>query len=208
MADLILVRHGETQGESSIRLYGSTDIELSETGREQMKRAGETLSGIDFRSVASSPLKRSREGAAIVSARSGVEPVAFDGLREIGFGLWEGWSLAEAEARDPVAYNLWKTTGTDFTFPGGESKKGFFRRVAVAAAEIFPRLQTPALAVLHKGVIKGVLAGLAGTDPVDYANSPVELGSIFRLNKCNGKWIVVSSNETDHLRELRIPGSA
>jgi broad specificity phosphatase PhoE len=208
MADLILVRHGETQGESSIRLYGSTDIELSETGREQMKRAGEALSGIAFRSVASSPLKRSREGAAIVSARSGVEPVAFEGLREIDFGLWEGWSLAEAEARDPLAYNLWKTTGTDFAFPGGESKKRFFSRVASAAVEIFPSLATPALAVLHKGVIKGVLAGLAGVDPVDFADYPVELGSIFRLEYNDGSWKVVSSNETAHLRELRISGSA
>jgi broad specificity phosphatase PhoE len=34
---LVLVRHGETEGNSSIRYYGDTDIELSELGRAQMR---------------------------------------------------------------------------------------------------------------------------------------------------------------------------
>ena len=37
---LILVRHGETEGESSIRYHGRTDVALSELGRAQMRLAG------------------------------------------------------------------------------------------------------------------------------------------------------------------------
>ncbi|MGA2411387.1 MAG: histidine phosphatase family protein, partial [Candidatus Binataceae bacterium] len=34
---LVLVRHGETVGNSNIRYYGRTDIGLSDLGRNQMR---------------------------------------------------------------------------------------------------------------------------------------------------------------------------
>ena len=37
---ILLVRHGETDGESSVRFHGSTDVDLSAEGREQAARAG------------------------------------------------------------------------------------------------------------------------------------------------------------------------
>ena len=40
---LILVRHGETEGESSIRYHGRTDVALSELGRAQMRLAGRAI---------------------------------------------------------------------------------------------------------------------------------------------------------------------
>src|SRR5208282_5591650 len=42
-ARLILVRHGETEGESSIRYHGRTDVALSELGRTQMNLAGRAI---------------------------------------------------------------------------------------------------------------------------------------------------------------------
>ena len=35
---ILLVRHGETEGESSIRYHGSADVALSEEGREVQSR--------------------------------------------------------------------------------------------------------------------------------------------------------------------------
>ena len=37
MQELFLVRHGETTGQSSVRLYGATDVPLSDLGREQVR---------------------------------------------------------------------------------------------------------------------------------------------------------------------------
>ena len=36
---IVLVRHGETTGESSIRYYGATDVPLSDLGRQQVRAA-------------------------------------------------------------------------------------------------------------------------------------------------------------------------
>jgi broad specificity phosphatase PhoE len=44
---LVLVRHGETVGHSSIRYYGRTDVALSDLGRRQMRAAREWLAARD-----------------------------------------------------------------------------------------------------------------------------------------------------------------
>ena len=63
----ILVRHGETEGESSIRYHGRTDVALSELGRDQMRRVRRAIEtshgGANFARVFSSPLVRASEGA-------------------------------------------------------------------------------------------------------------------------------------------------
>ena len=59
MSDLYIIRHGETAGESSVRFYGSTDIPLSEFGREQLRRSKELLRDVPFRTIVASPLRRS-----------------------------------------------------------------------------------------------------------------------------------------------------
>ena len=58
MDELILVRHGETTGNSAVRLYGRTDIALSDLGRRQMSRVREALDSEAFDTVITSPLRR------------------------------------------------------------------------------------------------------------------------------------------------------
>ena len=101
-ARLILVRHGETEGESSIRYHGRTDVALSELGRAQMRltgRAIETRHGAKhFARVFSSPLVRASEGARIVAGDSAPH-VTIDEFAEVHFGLFEGLTADEIRAR-------------------------------------------------------------------------------------------------------------
>lgn len=208
MSELILVRHGETVGESAVRLYGSTDIEMSDWGRRQMAASHEALAGLNFAYAASSPLSRSMEAAQIVIGKRKTVKNIIEGFREIDFGRWEGWSLAEAAEKDPENYRKWQSSGVEFRFPGGDMKKEFFQRTAEAAKEILGKAPRPALAVLHKGVIKGILAGLLERPVADFVEHKIELGSIHRLSRSKAGWEIISSNETGHLGEFRIPSSA
>jgi broad specificity phosphatase PhoE len=63
---LTLVRHGETVGQSSVRYYGRTDVELSDVGRAQMRRVREAVAGERFTAVFTSRLRRSVEAAALI----------------------------------------------------------------------------------------------------------------------------------------------
>jgi broad specificity phosphatase PhoE len=188
MGEIVLVRHGETEGESSIRLYGSTDVALSAVGREQMRRVGRVLGGETFDRVVTSPLGRSREGAEIVLGGRGPGPRVVGAFAEIDFGDWEGWTLEEARSRDPEAFSRYEEQGAAFRFPGGEDRAGFHARVAAAVPEVFSDTSEYVLGVLHKGVIKIILAELLGLSFSEYSGLPVELGSIHRVRFACGRW--------------------
>lgn len=197
---LVLVRHGETTGQSSVRLFGATDIPLSELGRRQALRVRAALAGVVPARLVVTPLARAREFAAL--AFPGCEPRVVEGLREVDFGRWEGLTWEEAEARDPELVARARLGEPDFTYPGGDQRAAFRARIAATAREVFaPAGPGPVAAVLHKGVIKAVLAALVGACPEGYRHHPVHLGSIHRLVHDGTAWTLASANETGHLGE-------
>ena len=206
-SDLILLRHGETSGQSSVRFYGSTDIELSDPGREQMRRAGAALKDVTFKTVITSPLERSGEGASIVLDGRSPVPVVIEDFREIDFGEWEGLTDAEIQKRDPDSHKAWKETGSFARFPGGDSRTGFYNRVKTSARSVFNSTELPILAVLHKGVIRGILSALLDIPVGEMINHPIELGSLHLLRKLTESWELDKTNEIGHLGECRIEHS-
>lgn len=202
---LLLLRHGETVGESSIRLHGASDVALSPVGELQAQRAAAALAELRLRRIVCSPLQRARRTAEIVRAAQSEPPqleVVAD-LREVNFGAWEGWTYAEAELRDPGNFQRWRSEGPSFDYPGGEPRSSFRARV-LAAARLHLGAPTPGptLAVLHKGVIKTVIAALTGQDPAALSSLPVSLGSLHRLQRTGDTWTLVANNDTTHLGEL------
>ena len=209
MTDLILLRHGETVGQSSIRLYGATDIALSPVGEQQVQRAAAALKHHRFDRVLSSPLQRARRSAEIVLAALDASAPTLElvpGFREIDFGAWEGWTYAEAETRDPSGFARWRSEGHAFTYPGGESRSAFLARIAAAAAATLAPPPRPPPAVLHKGVIKATLAALTGQPPGALAELPVALASLHRLRWTGARWDLLTTGETAHLGDLDLGG--
>ena len=203
---IVLVRHGETVGNSAIRLYGATDIDLSPLGELQVGRAAAALAGERFDQLVTSPMLRARRSAAIVgqALRRPAALRVVEDLRERDFGAWEGWTVAEVEARDPAGYGRWMSEGLDFCFPGGESRRALQARVVAAleggGSPLFPT-SARSLAVLHKGIIKLILGALLGLDHAASHDLDVALGSIHRLRWGAGRWRLEAGNQVDHLGE-------
>lgn len=59
--EIYLCRHGETAWTLSGQHTGSTDIPLTDVGKEQAKKIGKRLQKIEFSDVFSSPLQRAQE---------------------------------------------------------------------------------------------------------------------------------------------------
>jgi len=122
--EIMLLRHGESEGNAQGRMQGRRDYPLSALGREQAAHAATFIraSGLTLSAVYCSPLKRAFETASIV-AEAGVRPhpVIDDDLPEIGAGLLEGLNEAEIRLAHPefMARPL-RETG-DFEAYGGES---------------------------------------------------------------------------------------
>jgi len=157
---VVLVRHGETEGNSSTRFHGANDVGLADAGREQMRRVRFALRREAFDRVFASPLQRSWEAARIVSGGAAVQLVA--DLREVDFGRWEGLTQQEIEASDPTLYRDWQNDRANFDFPDGEGRSEFRARVENAFDEIASSGIASALIVVHKGTIRTIAQKLLG----------------------------------------------
>jgi probable phosphoglycerate mutase len=113
MGQVFLIRHGETSWSSAGKHTGNTDVPLTENGEREAKEVGETLRGIEFELVLTSPLTRARETCRL----AGLAEVADEDedLKEWDYGDYEGLTTDEIRADRPGWY-LW----TDGVL-GGES---------------------------------------------------------------------------------------
>ena len=63
-----LIRHGQTDWNAALRIQGSTEVPLNDTGRGQATDAVGALSGYEWDFVVSSPLSRASETADLIAA--------------------------------------------------------------------------------------------------------------------------------------------
>lgn len=181
---LVLVRHGETEGNSKERWIGSGDPSLSAAGRDHMLRARAQLAGHVVDAVVTSPARRAFQSAAVLTggAPARLEP----DFREIHFGRWEGRSLAEIESADPVLFQQWREGDANFEYPGGELREAFRARVARGLERLRASGATGALVVAHKGVIREI-ARLLGCEIAE--RDRPELGEAIVLTRsADGCW--------------------
>ena len=85
-----LLRHGQTDWNIDLRLQGSTDIPLNETGRAQAMQAAAVLNREDWDVIIASPLSRAKDTADIVAIELGMNVVVVPELIERSFGVAEG----------------------------------------------------------------------------------------------------------------------
>ncbi len=120
---IIAIRHGETAWNVDTRIQGQLDIPLNERGQWQAAQLAEALATQDpLDAVYTSDLKRAHQTASAVAARQGLTPVSHVGLRERGFGAFEGKTFAEIEKDLPEDALLWRKREPHWAPPqGGES---------------------------------------------------------------------------------------
>jgi broad specificity phosphatase PhoE len=202
---LVLVRHGETEGESSIRYHGRNDVELSELGRAQMIAARHEIEArfgdCRFDHIFATPLSRALEGAQIIAGREAAI-ITVEDFIEVHFGLFEGLTKEEIQVRHPLEFEKWRTDplASTYTYPEGENRAAFTERVERGLATTLKTIGASkraeherALIVAHRGVIRTIVRALTGAEPA------VDLASIHILAR-DAKWHPLVLDLTEHLR--------
>jgi broad specificity phosphatase PhoE len=180
------LRHGETDWNKAGRLQGTLDIPLNARGREQAVHAGRVLGELIARGgrdkntlpFVASPLGRARMTMELARAELRLPPADYrvdDRLREIGYGAWEGRTLAESEALDPGLYarrmlNKW-TAGA----PGGETYLDVQRRMQAW----YDELRSDTVAVAHGGTARALMVALGLETPQSAADLYIEQGVVY-----------------------------
>ena len=93
MTELLFIRHGETDWNRRACFQGQIDVPLNGNGRLQAERLGARLAAEPHDLLFSSDLQRAQQTAAPLAAAWRQQPVLVPGLREQGFGEWEGLGL-------------------------------------------------------------------------------------------------------------------
>ena len=181
---LILIRHGETAGQSSIRYYGVTDVPLSDLGREQVRASRGHIGGETYQTVWASTLRRSWQSARIVAPNHPIELES--DFREIDFGRWEGLTAEEISVADPVLYAEWLAKRPGFEFPEGETRPEFRARITRGLERLRATGCESALVVVHKGVVRTLLELVTGFTLA--AEQPALGGVVHASRNPSGIW--------------------
>jgi probable phosphoglycerate mutase len=139
---IIAIRHGETAWNVDTRIQGQLDIPLNPKGRWQAERLAHALKGESIAAIYASDLTRAWETATYLGHSQDLPITKEIGLRERGFGEFEGKTFAEIEVLSPEQSLRWRKRDPHFHPAGGESLIALHARVIEAAER---------LAALHPG---------------------------------------------------------
>lgn len=144
---LVLVRHGQSQWNLENRFTGWVDVDLSDKGREEARRAGRELKGITFQHAFTSKLKRAQETLRFILEETGQTQVPIiqdQALNERHYGDLQGLNKAEtAKKFGDEQVHIWRRS-YDVAPPNGESLKD-------TAARTIPYFNSQILPVVKAG---------------------------------------------------------
>ncbi|MFI5804617.1 histidine phosphatase family protein [Streptomyces sp. NPDC051561] len=162
---IVLWRHGQTAWNLERRFQGTTDIELTDTGVAQARRAARLLASLKPDAIIASDLKRAAATAAELATLTGLDITHDASLRETYAGAWQGLTHDEIVAAYGDQYAAWKR-GESVRRGGGELETEVADRAApVVLAHADKLTDNGTLVVVsHGGTIRTTIGRLLGLE--------------------------------------------
>lgn len=158
MAEIVLVRHGQTEWSATGKHTSYTDVELTPDGERQAREIGARIADRTFAAVISSPRQRAVRTAEL--AGLAVTEID-DDLAEWNYGRYEGITSAEIHERFDPRWSLW-TDGA----PEGEAPAQVGARVDRVIAKAAKLLDQGDVALVgHGHLLRVVGARWIGLGP-------------------------------------------
>jgi probable phosphoglycerate mutase len=202
---LIAIRHGETAWNVDTRLQGHLDIALNLKGVWQAAQVAQALAGEPVNAVYSSDLLRAWQTANAIAHATDAPLIAQTGLRERGFGTFEGQTYAEIAAQWPAQSELWRKRVPDWAPPGGESLVAMRERVATTVNTLAKQHMGGQIVLVAHGGVMDILYRLATGQELQAPRS-WHLGNaaINRLLWTPNGVTLVGWGDTSHLEEATL----
>jgi len=165
---IYLTRHGETAWNLEKRLQGWGDSPLTPAGIRNAENLKERIEKLDIDIIYTSTSKRAAVTAEILRGEKNIPIVHKDGLKEMGFGKWEGLKWDEIENSERYSkqlYNLYNHPEKYVPFEG-ETLDEFSRRTRSAIEEILSDSNGKKVLIITHGItMKMIMSIFKGISP-------------------------------------------
>lgn len=206
MIDLWLVRHGETDWNRELRFQGHLDAPLNALGQQQAQRLGLHLAAQGPRPLLASDLLRTRQTAQPLAGQWQTPALPERLWREQSFGVIEGLTFAEVQARHPQVIEGWRQHDPDFAPEGGESRRQFHTRVMQAVQSLLERCSQEGwrapVVVSHGGVLDMIYRSATGQSLAGPRQCPIPNAGLNHVRTDGVRFEIVQWAQTDHLEGL------
>jgi broad specificity phosphatase PhoE len=201
---VVIIRHGQSQGNAEGRFGGHTDTPLSPRGRRQAEATARALASEKFDAIYSSDLPRAIETATPLARLTGAPLETTEALRERSVGVMEGLTFEEAAEQHPEQYQALLRRDFEHVLLGGESYRQTLDRASRQLDEAIEKHKGGRIALFaHTGTICILILHLMGAldapelKPVWIATANCGIGR-FELRD-DGFVRVLVINDTRHL---------
>lgn len=190
---LILVRHGESEGNRDRVFTPTAEVPLTAAGREQVRATGEWIATrFSPVEVVASPFRRARQTAGILAARLGLDVRIEEDLRERSYGTLAGQpyaSMRGTEGWDPERYWLWRPPG------GGETLVDVAARAGAALDRVARGAPGADVVVVSHGAVMHAL--WRHVDGAWSSRKVARNAGVFVAEHLDGEWRrIVAVDET------------
>ncbi|MDP2187460.1 MAG: 2,3-bisphosphoglycerate-dependent phosphoglycerate mutase [Sphingobacteriaceae bacterium] len=183
MAQLIIVRHGQSQWNLENRFTGWVDVPLSEKGVAEAKEAGQKLKDFRFDEAFTSDLQRAQHTLNYILETSGQTNIPITknvALNERMYGDLQGLDKADTAAKYGDEQVLIWRRSYDVAPPAGESLKDTAARVIpYVEAEIVPKLKAGKNIIIaaHGNSLRALVMYLEKMTPEEILKFEIPTGS-------------------------------
>lgn len=208
---IYILRHGETTWNRARLLQGRSDIELNENGRKLAMETAEGMKDIPFDVIFTSPLKRAKETARLVTAGRDIPMIEDERIMEISFGEYEGrpWRKTEDFPGEENIYRFFNHPEQYVPVAGGESLQQLCRRTADFMQDICSREDLRDKTVLvstHGAATRGLLNSLRKWELRDFWNQGVAPNcGVAIVDVKDGVPTLVEEGKTYYTTEVKMP---
>ncbi|HEX8129697.1 MAG TPA: histidine phosphatase family protein [Pyrinomonadaceae bacterium] len=208
MTSILLIRHGQSEGNAERRFGGHTATPLSALGRRQAEATAQALGRESITAIYSSDLLRAVETATPLARALNLELTQTDAFRERSVGQMEGLTFEDAAQKFPDEYAALLRRDFEHVLLGGESYRQLLDRAAGELDRAIAANRGGTIAVFsHTGTICILALHLMGALDAPHLR-PVWLGTancgIARIQlRADGFVRVNAINDTRHLAGLQ-----
>ena len=163
---LFFLRHGQTAASRDNMFCGSgTDLPLTSDGEAMAQAFANYYQNTQWRAIYCSPLQRAVSTALPIAGVLQLQPQLRDDLMEIGYGDWEGKTVAEVDRDYHDDYIRWSADPAWHAPTKGEPAVAIAHRGLRVIEEIKANFDDGnVLVVSHKATIRIILCSLLGID--------------------------------------------